>query len=179
VTGTNGTDNARARDSNGGGPKPRRDWTRDWLASFEQTRSVSIACRAAHVGRTTAYRKRESNKRFRERWDEIEATMVDDLEVSTFARAVTGWGEPVFWQGRRITEFDPQTGKQRPVEIRRFDNTLSWRMLQARRPERYRFGLEAMDASETANVIRDTLRLMRGSVQGPPDASAQPESKAG
>lgn len=177
--GTNGTDSARARD---GSKKARRDWTAAWLAEFAKTRSVTLACKNVGKGRTTVYAKRGKSKRFAEAWDEIENAMVDDLETSTMHRAVNGWGEPVIWKGRRAIEKDPQTGKDRPIEIRRYDNNLSFRMLQARRPERYRFGMDVnLDAGETAREIRETLRLMIGSVAGPPTTpgDSTQQAKAG
>jgi hypothetical protein len=50
---------------------------------------VSQACRAANIGRRSAYDWREDDPEFAKDWDEAEQTAVDKLEQIAFERATT------------------------------------------------------------------------------------------
>jgi hypothetical protein len=87
---TNRTDHARAR---------AKDKFIDVLAA---SCNVSEACRAAGIARSTAHDWRAVDAEFMRRWDEAIETAKDALEAEARRRAVEGWQEPVYQQGRQV-----------------------------------------------------------------------------
>jgi hypothetical protein len=116
-----------------GTPK-KGPWQRDFLRALRRTGVVRSACRAARVGRSTAYRHRESDPDFADRWDDAIETAVDGMESEARRRAVDGTEKPVFYKGE-------QCGT-----IREYSDTLLIFLLKANRPEKYRdnFDLKAL-----------------------------------
>lgn len=97
-----------------------------FLAAYEKAAfHVSNACEAAGVGRRTYYTWREKDPDFAQAVEELKSARIDRLETTIMDRAENGWLEPVFHEGEVCGE------------KLRFDNTLSWRMLQAHKRERY------------------------------------------
>lgn len=118
-------------------------WRDAFLAALAKDRCVVKACRAAGVGRATAYRHRETNPDFATRWDEVVADNVDELEGSVMSRAIDGWLEPVYVGGKMIGA------------TRKYDNTLAWRLLAARK--RAIYGAQVA-TNETADVLAQKIR---------------------
>src|SRR5438046_1622311 len=58
-----------------------------FLRVFSETCNVSEACRAAKMGRRTAYEWRDADPAFAAEWDEAEQTAVDSLEKVAWDRA--------------------------------------------------------------------------------------------
>ena len=53
--------------------------------------SITAACRAAGIGRTTAYDMRGADEVFARAWDEAIESGTDRLEDEVFLRAHDGW----------------------------------------------------------------------------------------
>lgn len=129
------------------GPEP---WKPVFLEELRKRYSVTHACKAAGVGRSTAYEHRDSDKAFADAWSEVWETNVDDLEDSALQRAAHGWLEPVFYKGEECGT------------IRRFDNTLSAFMLRKLRKARYGDDEAALDeADKIAAKIRQAVAEAR------------------
>jgi hypothetical protein len=97
-------DNATPKETQPASPTPdsRTDRARArelFLGQLERTGNVSGACRAAGIGRSTAYEWRAGDAAFAAQWAEAEETATDALEAEARKRAVDGWDEPVFHQG--------------------------------------------------------------------------------
>lgn len=107
---------ATNRDGTTRAPKKRRDWKSAWLAAFERHGTVSAACRAADIGRSTVYEAR-TDEAFAQAWDDIESETTDRMEREAYRRAVEG-----FEQG----------------EETRYSDTLLIFLLKARKPGAYR-----------------------------------------
>lgn len=106
-------------------PKPRRNWKPAWLEAFQREGTVSAACLAARVGRTTVYEARD-DEAFAQAWDDIEAETTDRMEREAFRRAVEGHESDIFFRDQVIgTE-------------RKYSDTLLIFMLKARKPQVYR-----------------------------------------
>src|SRR5690606_30294263 len=73
-----------------------------WLDAFLELGSVEQACLRAKVPRRTAYDWRSADDEFKRKWDEAWESWVDRLEVSTMRRAIEGYDEPVFYQGKVV-----------------------------------------------------------------------------
>lgn len=112
---SNNRNNPRAR-------KPRRDWTKPFLAALEEGETVSGACRAARINRTTAYRRRVADEDFALAWHDLEESATDRLEATAYRRALEG--------SDRLMEF----------------------LLKARRPDLYREGVNVHHTGATAKV---------------------------
>jgi hypothetical protein len=70
--------------------KPLRKWQQNFLRSLRKTPNVSVACAMAGVGRTTAYKYREEDELFREKWEEMLEASVDRIEEKAFQVAMAG-----------------------------------------------------------------------------------------
>lgn len=73
-------------------PEPRglTKWQKLFLRVLRQTPSVKDACAAARVSRSTAYRHKEHDQAFAEKWNEALQASVDDLEKVAFRLARDG-----------------------------------------------------------------------------------------
>ena len=88
--------------------------------------NVSKACRAAGVGRSTAYDHKKADPDFSRLWDDTIDEIVDSMEEEVFRRAVKGTLKPVFYKGEKVGQ------------IREFSDTLLIFHLKALRPEKFR-----------------------------------------
>lgn len=104
----------------------RRPWEKGFLAALGLTGNVLRACRAAGVGRTTAYELREEAPDFRAAWDEALDEAMDRLEAEAWRRAVKGVRKPVYQQGLHVGD------------VQEYSDTLLIFLLKGGRPEKYR-----------------------------------------
>jgi hypothetical protein len=70
-------------------PKRRRDWRPTFLATFASTGIVRLACHAAGISRTQAYRERQRNPHFAQAWDQAEEDATEALEAEVRRRALS------------------------------------------------------------------------------------------
>lgn len=94
--------------------------------------TVSQACEAAGVGRSTVYDRRKVDEEFAAAWDAIAESTTELLEQEAFRRAHDGWIE------RPILDEDGNEIGQ----VRKFSDTLLIFLLKARRPHIYRERVE-------------------------------------
>jgi transposase-like protein len=99
---------------------------RAWLAAFEEQGTVVAACKAAGVGRTSAYEWRQKDEAFALAWADIEEATTEAMEREAYRRGVEGTVEPLVSAGKHVTD------------VKKYSDTLLIFMLKARRPERYR-----------------------------------------
>ena len=108
-------------------PKRRRArWERAFLSSMQENGNVSLACEAAGIERSTAYRARERFEEFAIEWDTALEIAADALEAEARRRAVSGTDKPVFFRGEECGV------------IREYSDSLLMFLLKAARPEKYR-----------------------------------------
>ncbi len=86
---------------------------------------VTTAANTAGIDRSNAYKLRDSDPGFAERWTKALETYVDTLEAAAHQRAVTGFKKGVWHQGQQVGE-----------EIQYSDSLLSL-MLKAKRKREY------------------------------------------
>jgi hypothetical protein len=109
----------------------KHGWKETFLASLAKTPHVSMACEAAHIGRVTAYRHKEKNKRFAVQWDEALKTALNTMEASVWKRGAYGVKRNVWMKD--------ENGKPVKVdEIVEYDTTAAIFMLKAHDPQKYR-----------------------------------------
>jgi hypothetical protein len=136
-----------------GKPPPAKhfSWIEPFLVKLRETRSVSKACQSVHISRTRAYAYRDSNSEFRERWDEIIQTCIDDLEASALKRAIEGNPKPLLHKGQPIM-VRATDGTMQPLIVRDYETALTIFMLKALRPKTY-FLEKQLEITESAALL--------------------------
>src|SRR3954469_15570484 len=71
-------------------PKQRRNWQPAFLEALEKGHTVAGACKAANVGRTTAYQARQRDEEFAVAWRDLEEHAIEVLEAEAYRRAMNG-----------------------------------------------------------------------------------------
>jgi transposase-like protein len=69
--------------------RTREDWADKFLAALRSA-TVSDAARAAGVGRSTVYDRRERDSEFASAWDNVVEESVEELELEARKRAMEG-----------------------------------------------------------------------------------------
>ena len=118
-----------------------------FMEALDRGMTVSGACKAASMGRSTAYGLRATDVEFAKAWDEAIENGTDVLEDEAFRRACEGVVEPIVSGGRQVLDTE---GK--PMMLRRYSDTLMVTLLKARRPERFR---ERSTVESTVTVAAD------------------------
>lgn len=113
-----------------------------FIRTLARTGNVSQACRTIRVSRTAAYEVKESNKEFGALWDEAVDIATDALEREARRRAVQGWPEPVFHQGRKVGT------------IRKYSDRMLEILLKGHRPEKFR---ERVDMKHSGRLTLEQL----------------------
>lgn len=124
-----------------------------FIATLAETCNVSEACRAAHIGRRTAYDWRESDESFAEAWSSAEQEAADKLEREAWRRGVEGTDKPVVHQGAITATYKEYS--DRLLEI----------LLKAHRPDRFVERREISGAGGAPLVTR--IELVAPDVDGP------------
>jgi hypothetical protein len=113
-----------------------------FVRELAETGNVTTASRAANISRNTAYEWREADAAFKSLWDEAVDVSTDMLEAEARRRAVQGWDEPVFHQGRKV-------GK-----IRKYSDRMLEILLKGHRPEKFR---ERVDMKHSGRLTLEQL----------------------
>lgn len=80
--------------------------------------NVSEACRAAGIGRSSAYEWREADPEFAAAWEEAEQEAADKLEREAWRRAVEGTDKPVIYQGEITDTFKEYSDRMLEVLLK-------------------------------------------------------------
>jgi hypothetical protein len=106
-------------------PHHKPGWQELFLEEFANRGNVLQACEIAGIHRSTAYELREKDAAFALAWEDARKDAVDRLVAVARERAVEGWQEPVFHQGRECGG------------IQKYDHGLLWKLIAAHDPETY------------------------------------------
>ena len=130
-----------------------------FMAALDRGMTVSGACKAASMGRSTAYGLRATDEAFAKAWNEAIDTGTDVLEDEAFRRACEGVVEPIISGGRQVLD-----GEGKPMTLRRYSDSLMVTLLKARRPERFRerstVESNVTVAADPGPAIREVLKTM-------------------
>ncbi len=107
----------------------KRHWQKSFLATLENTGSVTAAAEAAQMGRSMIYYHRRNDKAFSQQWDEALDQAADTLEDEARKRAFAGSDvllmfllkglRPQRWRESRATLPPAELNKMIEVELRR------------------------------------------------------------
>lgn len=109
---------------------------------------------AGGVTYTTLHRWREGDAWFSRM--EVEASLEsrDNLEAEAYRRAVQGIDEPVIFQGMVTTVFDPTTGLDKMLTVKKYSDSLLSMLLKASDPEKYRENVkQTVDVQGVVGVL--------------------------
>lgn len=112
------------------------------MRRLAETGNVTMSCRSARVTRSVAYEWREEDPAFAKLWDEALDIATDALEAEARRRAVQGWPEPVFHQGRKVGT------------IRKYSDRMLEILLKGHRPEKFR---ERVDMKHSGRLTLEQL----------------------
>ena len=97
-----------------------------FLASYPVAGTITAACDAVKISRTSHYAWLREDEDYREAFEAARDEFTDRLEAEAVRRAHDGWTEPVFYRGAECGA------------VRRFDSTMLIFLLKANRPAKYR-----------------------------------------
>jgi hypothetical protein len=120
-----------------------QDWRPRFLAAFQEHLTITAACKAAGIGRQTAYDERRRNEDFAQAWEDLDFEVTERLEREAFRRAVEGVVERGTHDenGNLVGEF----------VIKYSDRALEM-LLRARAPQKYR---ENVFVESTGTMLHD------------------------
>lgn len=111
--------------------KPKNgEWRQPFIEAIMQGMSVTDATREIGIDITLPYKRRIDDEEFRNAWKEAAEIGTEFLEQEAARRAYHGTLKPVFHKGVPCGE------------IREYSDTLLIFLLKARKPEKYREGVE-------------------------------------
>lgn len=116
-------------------------WEEKFLNSLRRTGNVSRACKAAGIGRMTAYDQYARDEKFSKQWDDAIAESADWLEREAWRRAVKGVDKPVYQQGSKVGT------------VREYSDTLLCLLLKANKPKKFRENTKVEVSGENGGAI--------------------------
>jgi hypothetical protein len=128
-----------------------------FIRALKGSSSITKACKASGVPRRTAYDWKAADKDFAQKWDDAYEEGTDVIEDAVFTRAVYGVKKPVFYKGEIVGY------------TQEYSDFLAARLLEARRPEKYRHNHPAQneDPTETASKVRQAMKELDDSIPSP------------
>ena len=152
----------------GGTPKKRRAVPRDWpkvkeqrfVEALTETCNVTLACAAASVSSTSAYKRRKANAAFRNAWREAIGLAYQKLELVLIERALNG------------TEKIVTKGEGREERMREYPNHIALQLLKMHRETAIEATTDVPDdeASEARQRVLAKLGRLRDRVAAQADA---------
>lgn len=97
-----------------------------FLETLRKTCNVTLASQAAGITSGTAYKHKQIDALFAERWDEALQEGIDLLEAEAHRRAFQGVEEDIYYQGAVCGT------------VRKYSDSLTQFLLKAHRPDKYR-----------------------------------------
>lgn len=155
-----------------------------FLARLREGFSILAACEASGLNRRVAYRHRETDPEFASAWDEALEEGTDRLEDEARRRAVDGVEKVVVSAGAIVEILDPETGCKSPLMVTTYSDRLLVKLLEARRPAKFRSGvqvnMEADDAAEVLAILQAARkRALLGAGAEDPPADGDPVGSRG
>ena len=106
-------------------------WKVAFIQSLSQIPNITVACEAAKITRTTAYRARDTSRRFANQWDRAVTAGIERLEARCWVRASVGLKRGVWMK-------DENGRPVRVEEVAEVSDGLAALLLKAHKPEKYR-----------------------------------------
>ena len=95
-----------------------------FLQILEDTASPKQAAQVCGISRRLAFEYKQNDLDFRRRWEQAIEVAMDALLDEAYRRAAIGVDEPVIHSGQLSMTRDPETGKERPLTVRKHSDRL-------------------------------------------------------
>ena len=95
-----------------------------FIQILEDTCSPKQAAAACGISRRLAFDYKQKDAAFRSRWEKAIEVALDALLDEAYRRAAIGVDEPVIHSGQLSMTRDPETGKERPLTVRKHSDRL-------------------------------------------------------
>ena len=102
-----------------------KKWYEPFIGELKKTRGMSTAAKKLGLTMTTVYRYRKEDSLFAQMIQDAIRENDEDLEQSALSKAIDGWLEPVYYQGKRCGW------------VRKYSIPLIIFMLKTRLPDKY------------------------------------------
>ena len=146
-------------------------WTDAFLAALRHRPVLTHACQVVGIDRSTAFRRRQTDKAFADAVQDAMAEGVDRAEMAAFERGVDGYHEPVIYKGQLcftpLLDRDGQVVMRDeapvmvPLTVRKHSDQMLALVLQGRRKEVYATRTEITGAEGGPLQTNDTARAAR------------------
>lgn len=129
-----------------------------FIQVLEDTCSPKQAAAAVGISRRLAFDYKQKDAEFRTRWEKAIEVALDALLDEAYRRAAIGYEEPVIHGGQLSTVTDEETGKQRPLTVRKHSDRLLEVLLKFRygdqMADRLRVKVEESSGLDAAALLK-------------------------
>lgn len=129
-----------------------------FIQVLEDTCSPKQAAAAVGISRRLAFYYKQKDTEFRARWEKAIEVALDALLDEAYRRAAIGYEEPVIHGGQLSTVTDEETGKQRPLTVRKHSDRLLEVLLKFRygdqMADRLRVKVEESSGLDAAALLK-------------------------
>lgn len=125
-------------------------WQQGFLDAIAKHGNVGTACAIAKITRQTVYFRRKNSSEFEQAWEDALASYRDSIREEIRRRAIDGYLEPVFHNGKKIASIRKKSDTLLIVEAKRVDPEYR---------ERYRHEHGGLDGKpiQTESVVKFDL----------------------
>jgi hypothetical protein len=116
-------------------------WEDKFIEALKNSNCVGYAANMAGIDRTTAYKHRQDNPAFVERWNDAKEMSVEEVEVTMRHRVMNGVSKGIYYQGKLIATEQV------------YNTALMCAWLNANCPEKYR---QNYDLEKVVAALRKT-----------------------
>lgn len=134
-----------------------------YLDMLAETGNLSAAAESIDItpSTATAWRKDDGFKitiegeeyTFAELCQEASNMFADKVEAEVVRRAVEGYDEPIVYKGQIMSEFDEETGKFKPITVKKFSDRLLEVLIKGQKPKYAGDAQVQINAGEGSGVL--------------------------
>jgi hypothetical protein len=121
-------------------PRAPATWEKAFLTGLSKLGTVSAACRAARIERSTAYRHREASADFKEAWEYARLAFADLLEKEAIRRATKGTRRAKYFKDTLL------------CYEREYSDTLLLALLRANNPQKFKDRVDVTSGDEKTPI---------------------------
>ena len=124
------------------GPNPERtaQLKENFLKYYDELWTVGRAAKEAKVSRRTVYEWRDKDEQFLKDYEDVQASIIEQIEAEAYRRACQGVDEPIYYLGQKVDV------------VKKYSDRLLTVMLGALAPDKYR---ERRDVTHSGKIELD------------------------
>ncbi len=117
-------------------PRERATWEKAFLKGLARLGTVTAACKAARIDRTTAYKARDAHSDFKQDWEHAREQFADLLEKEAIRRATKGTRRAKYFKDTLL------------CYEREYSDTLLLALLRANNPQKFKDRVDLTSGGE-------------------------------